>query len=359
MSELTAEFEKRFAGGPVIRAGLRILGDQFSVAVLFGPSGSGKTTVLRCLAGLERPDAGAIHWGDECWFDTKRHIFLPPQRRNIGYLSQDFALFPHLTVAENVGFGLGALSADERRKRVGELLDMFGLIGLDGRRPAQLSGGQQQRVALARALARRPRLLLLDEPLSDLDSPTRETLRRELRAWLTKLAVPTLLVTHDRAEALTLGDTELLMHAGRLLESGPVREVFARPRSAEAARIVGIENVESGEIESVQNGHAVVRVGAAQLIADAAGLSEGKVWICIHGEDVRFVAEAGPNSLAGILREITDEGPQVRVVLDCGFRLTALVPRPDFAALALKLGDSATATISACAIHLIQSSPSS
>jgi molybdate transport system ATP-binding protein len=353
MSDLIAEFEKRFAGGPVICARLQTPGDRFSVAVLFGPSGSGKTTVLRCLAGLERPDSGTIRWGDECWFDAERRIWLPPQRRGIGYLSQDFALFPHLTVAENIGFGLGKAAAGERRKRVGELLDLFGLTGLDSRRPAQLSGGEQQRVALARALARRPRLLLLDEPLSDLDSPTREALRRELRSWLAKLAVPTLLVTHDRVEALTLGDTAVLMHAGRPLETGPVREVFARPRSAEAARIVGIETVEAGGIESVRDGLAVVRVGTARLIADAAGNSEGKIWVCIHGEDVQFVTGAEPSPLAGAIREITDEGPLVRVVLDCGFGLTALAPRREFAKLALKIGETATATIAPAAIHLI------
>ena len=354
MSDLCADFEKRFAGGPSIDATIHIRGDRFSVAVLFGPSGSGKTTVLRCLAGLERPEAGLIHWGDECWFDSRRRVNLSPQRREIGYLSQDFALFPHLSVAENIEYGLGNLSSATRGKRVGELLDMFGLIGLDERRPAQLSGGEQQRVALARALARTPRLLLLDEPLSDLDSPTRESLRIELRRWLAKLAIPTLLVTHDRIEALALGDTALLMHDGRMLETGPVREVFARPRSAEAARIVGIETVQAGEIVSAREDFVEVRLGKARLTANATSTMEGKVWVCIHGEDVQLAAGDGPNRLTGVVRELTDEGPLVRVVLDCGFRLTALVPRPQFAALALPLGDTVTVMIVPADIHLIR-----
>src|SRR5205823_4699837 len=144
-------------------------------------SGSGKSTALRCLAGLERPDRGTIRFGDEIWFDSARGIFLPPQRRRIGYLFQDYALFPHLRVAQNIAYGLAKFA---RQQRIEEITALLGLSGLEDRYPKQLSGGQQQRVALARALVCRPRLLLLDEPLSALDAPTREHLRRQLRRWL-------------------------------------------------------------------------------------------------------------------------------------------------------------------------------
>jgi ABC-type nitrate/sulfonate/bicarbonate transport system ATPase subunit len=205
-SSLTADFERRFPRGPVIQGQLRTPLDGFSVTVLFGPSGSGETTVLRCLAGLERPDPGQIRFGAETWFDTAAGVHLPPQRRGVGYLAQDYALLPHLTVAGNIGYGLVGLDATERQRRIDEMVRLFGLTGLERRYPRQVSGGQQQRVALARALARRRRLLLLDEPLSALDVPTREQLRRELRRLLAGLRVPALLVTHDRTEALALGD---------------------------------------------------------------------------------------------------------------------------------------------------------
>src|SRR5262245_42649855 len=222
-TELTAEFEKCFPGGPVIRVELRLPADVFSLTVLFGPSGSGKSTTLRCLAGLDRPERGTIRFGNETWFDAARGIFLPPQRRQIGYLFQDYALFPHLRVAENIGYGLGKVAASERRKRFEEITALLGLVGLEDYYPRQLSGGQQQRVALARALVCRPRLLLLDEPLSALDAPTREQLRHELRHWLTKLAVPGIVVTHDRVETLALGDHVVVMDHGRVRQCGQPR----------------------------------------------------------------------------------------------------------------------------------------
>src|SRR5438552_11070092 len=208
--ELSAEFERCFPRGPLIRVKVKVPTDAFSITVLFGPSGSGKTTVLRCLAGLDRPDRGHIRFEGETWFDAARGIFLSPQRRGIGYLSQEYALFPHLTVARNIAFGLGDLDASPRQQHVHKMLGLLGLAGLESRWPRQLSGGEQQRVALARALVRQPRLLLLDEPLAALDAPTREHLRRELRRLLAELQVPTVLVAHDRIEALALGDTVVL-----------------------------------------------------------------------------------------------------------------------------------------------------
>jgi molybdate transport system ATP-binding protein len=157
--QLVAQFEKRFAGGFTIKADVAAPSDRFSLTVLFGPSGCGKTTILRCLAGLEQPESGRISLGDATWFDAQRRVSLSPQQRDIGFLFQEYALFPHLTVAENIGYSLTRVSVAERKQRVGEMLERFELVGLEERYPRQISGGQQQRVALARALVRRPRLL--------------------------------------------------------------------------------------------------------------------------------------------------------------------------------------------------------
>ncbi len=190
----------------MIRADIQLPLDRHHVTVLSGPSGSGKTTILRCLAGLTRPDSGRILVGDEIWFDAAQSQDLSPQRRGIGFLFQDYALFPHLTVRENLGYGLGKLSRSGRGQRIGELIELFRLQGLERRRPREISGGQQQRLALARALACRPRLLLLDEPLSAIDASLRQDLRRELRETLARLELPALVVTHDAEDVRVLGD---------------------------------------------------------------------------------------------------------------------------------------------------------
>jgi molybdate transport system ATP-binding protein len=353
-TDLSADFARRYARGPLIRAALRMPADSFSVTALFGPSGSGKTTVLRCLAGLDRPDEGYIHFGGEIWFDGRARIHLPPQRRAIGYLSQDYALFPHLTVSANIAYGLGR--GDEGRRRVAELVGLFGLTGLEGRYPGQLSGGEQQRTALARTLARRPRLLLLDEPLSALDAPTREPLRRELQRRLAEAHTPTVLVTHDPIEALSLADTVLVLDAGRVRQSGSVAEVFASPADAAVARIVGVETVEPARILACADGRATVAVGSARLSAMGDESLPAECYACIRAEDVALAkgeVSTAVNQLGGSVRAILPEGPMVRVEVDCGFRLTALLTRQVHAGLDIREGDSVTALVSPRAIALV------
>jgi molybdate transport system ATP-binding protein len=357
-AELVADFEKQFPNGPLIRAELTAPTDRFSVTVLFGPSGSGKTTILRCLAGLDRPSRGHIFFGTEAWFNAGSGISLPPQARRIGFLSQDYALFPHLTVAQNIGYGLGDLVRAERPGRVGDSMRMVGLEGLAKRYPRQLSGGQQQRVALARALVRRPRMLLLDEPLSALDSPTREQLRRDLRQWLADLETPTLLVTHDRVEAMALGDRVVILDQGHVLQSGPADEVFTHPASVAVARIVGVETIEAGRVVSVREGVATVAVGTGHLSAPARGIAPGPCHVCIRAQDVSVekaeTNAVGPgNRLPAVVQAITHEGPMVRVGLDCGFPLTALVTSQMFRELGVVEGERVTALVRTGAIHLL------
>jgi molybdate transport system ATP-binding protein len=356
-ASLVARFEKRFPGGGTVRADWAMAADRSAVTVLFGPSGCGKTTTVRCLAGLERPEAGEIRFGPDVWADAAARVFVPPQRRGVGLMTQDFALFPHLTVADNVGYGVRGTTRNERRKRVADVLDRFGIAGLAGRYPGQISGGEQQRTALARALACRPRLVLLDEPLSALDGPTRDRLRPELRRLLAAAGVPVVLVTHDRTEAIALADDIVVMDAGKVLQAGPVADVFARPADPAVARIVGTETVQSGRVLRTSAGLAVVQVGRAELtVADAAGAT-GDVIVCLRGEDVTLDCHGGAgsprNRLPAVVVGVTPEGPLVRVALDAGFPLTALVTRPAAAELELRDGQRLTAVVKATAVHLI------
>ncbi len=355
---LTCAAERRFPGGTHVAVRFGIPAPGFSVTVLFGPSGSGKTTALRLLAGLERPDAGRIACGGTVWADAAKGLHLPPQARNLGFLSQAYDLFPHLSLAANLAYGLGDHSADARRTRVAELVALLGLEGLEDRHPAQLSGGQRQRVALGRALARRPALLLLDEPLSALDRPTQLRLRRELRDLLRRLDVPTVLVTHDRAEALQLGDRLVVLDGGRVCQEGEIQRVFDRPTDPAVARILGVETVVLGRVVEVSGGLATVAVGEARLQAPDPGSLGVRAYVCIRGEDVLVErGEPGPstarNRLPARIAALQPEGPLVRLTLDAGFPLESLVTRQACADLGLAEGEAVTALLKASAIHLI------
>lgn len=357
-SELIADFEKRFSRQTRVAAAFRHPVDRFSVTVLFGPSGCGKTTILRCLAGLERPECGTIRFGEKPWFDHRQRLLLSPQQRRIGYLFQNDALFPHLRVAENIGYGLSRLGTDERRRRVAELLDLLGLQGLEDRFPHQVSGGQQQRIALARVLAVRPRLLLLDEPLSALDTSLRERLRRELRQLLSASETPSIIVTHDRTEAISLADQVLVLDEGTIRQTGPPDEVFSRPADLQVAQIVGVETVVSAEIKSVEQGLARLEINGQELLAVAPEGVATRVFACIRAEDVVLQkGEPGAvsvrNRFTGTIVSLIPEGPLVRVTLDCGFTLMALVTRPACDDLKLKTGEQVRALVKVPAIHLL------
>ncbi len=216
------------------------------VAALFGPSGAGKTLTLQCLAGLVRPDAGRIVVDAQVLFDSVAGIDVPPQRRRVGYVFQGYALFPHLTVRGNVGFGLRDRGRGERRRREDEVLARLGLEAFAERYPRELSGGQRQRAALGRALATDPALLLLDEPLSALDLPLRQALRDELRSILTGWGIAAVLVTHDLTEAYRLGDRIVVYEEGRVIQAAPRAELLSQPSSRSVARIMGIRNLVQG-----------------------------------------------------------------------------------------------------------------
>jgi molybdate transport system ATP-binding protein len=363
MTVLSARFARRYPGGATIRAELELPLGRPEVTVLFGPSGAGKTTILRCLAGLETPDEGAISLGGESWFDAGSGVNRPPQARRVGFLFQDHSLFPHLTVAGNVGYGLADLPRAERERRVADGLSFVGLSSLAARRPGELSGGESQRVALARALVRRPALVLLDEPLSALDAPLRARLRGELRALLTSLDIPSVVVTHDRAEALALGDRVAVVVDGSIRQVGPVEEVFSRPADVSVARVTGVESVLAGRVVAERDGVLTVAVGAGLLAAADRDGTRGEVFVCLRAEDVLLergapaARESARNHLAARVTSVSSEGPLVRVGLDCGFPLAALVTRPARDELGLAPGSEVTAVVKAASVVLVPRTP--
>jgi molybdate transport system ATP-binding protein len=227
------------------------------ITVLYGASGAGKTVTLKAIAGLLRPTAGRIVLDEQMLFDAARNVNLPPGRRNVGYVPQSLALLPHMSVAENIGFGVSRGSA-VRRRRVTELIEQLGLVGLDRRMPSTLSGGQQQRVALARALARDARLLLLDEPFSALDESLREGMRRELIRLREELGLSIVFVTHDLREAHLLADQLAVFDAGRLLQIGDREDVFRRPSTRRVAELTGVSNILAGTVRDIDSRGLIV-----------------------------------------------------------------------------------------------------
>jgi spermidine/putrescine transport system ATP-binding protein len=305
-------------------------GEFFS---LLGPSGCGKTTTLRMIGGFELPSSGRILLRDR---DVTRD---PPDKRAVNMVFQHYALFPHLTVADNIAFGpkRQGLPKDEVRRRVGEGLALVRLEGYEKRKPGQLSGGQQQRVALARALANRPNVLLLDEPLGALDLKLRRQLQLELKRIQSEVGITFVYVTHDQEEALTMSDRIAVMNAGRVEQLGTPEELYERPRTRFVADFIGTSNFLSGAIESVEGLTAVVRLAGGDrcVTAIARGLGVGHaVELSVRPEAVslRAVNGAGPTGAVGTINATVEQAAylggniQYLVRSASGLPLTALAP---------------------------------
>jgi iron(III) transport system ATP-binding protein len=269
---------KRF-GATVALDGFDLDVHRGTVLALLGPSGCGKTTALRIIAGLERPDAGEVWVGDRR--ATGPGVHVPPERRRIGMVFQEGALFPHIDVAANVGFGLPTGSG----ARVSPVLDLVGLRGLEDRMPHELSGGQQQRVALARALAPGPEVILLDEPFANLDASLRNRVRGEVRGILRDAAATAVIVTHDQEEALAVADHVAVMDRGRILQTGPPHEVYDAPAHREVAALLGEANFLTGTV-----GEGTVLTILGPIPAPAA--ADGPVEVMVRPEGIQVEAEA-------------------------------------------------------------------
>jgi len=303
--------------------------------VLLGKSGCGKTTTMRCIAGLETPASGRITIGDQVVFDSEKNINVAPHKRNVGMVFQSYAVWPHRTIFENVAFPLQMkkVGKKEIRERVDEALDMVGLDGFQNRGASLLSGGQMQRVALARSLVMRPSVLLLDEPLSNLDARLRDHLRIELRALQQKLKLTCVYVTHDQGEALALGDRIALMQYGKLAQVGTPNEIYESPASATIADFLGVSNI----FPVHKNGHpGVYRMADHPLEFATAGysLDGDAITVCIRPEDVVVSTQraAGDvNNWSGEVKVASYQGAEVRylIKLDGGPDIEALVSRRD------------------------------
>lgn len=332
---------------------------------LIGPSGSGKTTILRAIAGLTRIGEGAIRCGGAVWFDGTRS--LSPQERRVGFVFQDYGLFPHMSARGNVAVSLGHMPRAKRNARADELLAMVHLSGLDERRPAHLSGGQRQRVALARALGREPNVLLLDEPFSAVDQMTRQRLQRELATLRRSVRVPIVLVTHDISEAMALADAVCVLHHGKTLQQGAPNEVRLRPRNRTVARLMGQSNVFDGVLEraatDAEAGILVSRGRRLEVCATGdARPGQAVTWmipnshIVMHRHDRPSLGER-ENPVSGTVAEAIALGENTSVTVwvdgDAACALNFTLPAHVAARNGVAAGASMTLSLLADGIHIM------
>ena len=341
------------------------------VMVLFGPSGAGKTTTLRAISGLVRPRRGRIDICGRPVYDSAAGVWVPSHGRQVGYLTQQYRLFPHLSVAGNIVYGLPrrARRGDAGRRRVQQLVQALHLEGLEQRRIWDLSGGQQQRVALARALAPSPNMLLLDEPFAFLDAELRRVLRRELRSMLAAAPIPVLLVTHDREEALALGDSVQVLDAGRHIASGVPLEILGQPGQGRLARLVGVENLFRMRVESrnARDGTMVCQSQGIRLevpLDESPGGTGGhqtwedEVTVGIRSSDIILASEeprssSARNRLQGVITRVEMQPPGYEVTLDCGESLRCRITGASMTQMGIQPGLQLWAVFKASSCFLV------
>jgi molybdopterin-binding protein len=318
--------------------------------LILGPTGAGKTRLLETIAGLHHPDSGRI------WINGMDVTALPPEKRNVGFVFQEYCLFPHLTVRKNVEFGLKmrGLPTNEVEDRVQDAFRLLNLHHLSERRVDALSGGEKQRVALARALAIKPEVLLLDEPLSALDPPTRETLRGELREIHRKLRVTTIHVTHNLVEAMVLADRMGVLDRGTMVQVGPPDQIFRKPKSKFVAEFVGSENIFVGR-SRVLGGMAKINLGKVEI--EAVSEKEGRVVVCIRPEEIllhKVKAETSArNVLKGVITEVADLGPLMKLRVRAGENFVVLMTRRSFSEMNLRVNSRVYISFKASSVHVI------
>jgi molybdate transport system ATP-binding protein len=334
---IEARIRKRFAPGPE-SAGFSLdleFEAESGITILFGPSGSGKTLTLDSIAGFVRPDEGRILLDDEILFDGAARVHLAPQARHCGYVFQNYALFPHMTLRQNLEFAVERVPRLERHRKVNEMLEKFHLADVSGRRPHELSGGQKQRCSIARALVGSPRLLLLDEPTRGLDAPLRTELYSVLRQVREEFGVPAILVTHDLDECFELGDEIIVMREGRVVQSGPPRKVFEQPANVDVARLLGLYNLLPVEIRGLDPGRNMSRLRYEDFELSGpyfpGRLIGDRVWLCIR-PDLLSVAprngRPGTNQMPATLLRVVEKPERAR--MEFAGEIAVDVPRIEF-----------------------------
>ena len=305
------------------------------VTVLFGPSGAGKTLVLESIAGFVRPDEGRILLDDDILFDGLSGVHLAPQARHCGYVFQNYALFPHMTLRQNLEFAAERRPRLERHRRVSEMLEKFRLEDAAGRRPHELSGGQRQRCSIARALIGGPKLLLLDEPAQGLDAPLRGELYEILRQVRADFKTPMLLVTHDLNESFELGDEMIILRDGKIVQSGPPRKILDHPANLEVARLLGAFNLLPAEIRALDPGRNTSRVRVGEFELDGpyfpGRLKGDRVTVCVRPEQLKAVARngrPGPNQVPAELKRAIEKPQWMR--LEFAGDIAVDLPRPEY-----------------------------
>ena len=298
------------------------------ITILFGPSGAGKSTLLDCLSGLVRPDSGRIAVGESVLFDSDLRIDVRPQKRRIAYVFQSLALFPHLSVEQNIEYGLRDVPDQDRRRRVEEILEAFGVENLRKRKPAQISGGERQRTALARSLVTEPRLLLLDEPLTGLDAELKTAIVEDLRAWNAAKRIPILYVTHSREEVDALGERVIAIDNGRVLSHGVPMEVLDAPRRKRLAQAAGFENLLDATVVDLREQDGVMRLRLGESTCEievplAHATAGDRVQVAIRAGDILLASEpprglSARNVIAGRLASLEQRGTMCIVRVDCG-----------------------------------------
>lgn len=298
------------------------------ITILFGPSGAGKSTVLDCVAGLARPDAGRIAIGEELLFDSEAGVNCSPRARHVAYVFQTLALFPHMTAEENVAYGLDGLPGELRAARVQEIMKVFQVEKLRARKPPEISGGERQRIALARSLVTQPRVLLLDEPLIGLDAPLKAAIVNDIRIWNAVRRIPILYVTHSREEVDALGERVIALDHGRVVSQGTPMEVMEAPRRSRMAQAAGFENLLGGSVVDLREADGVMRVrlgdSPCEIEVPLAYAAAGdRVRVAVRGGDI-LLATTKPENLSarnvieGRITAMETRGTLVRVLVDCG-----------------------------------------
>jgi len=334
------------------------------ITILFGPSGAGKSTLLDCIAGLLQPALGRICTGEIVLFDSGQEVNLPPQQRGVAYVFQTLALFPHLSVEENVSYGLADLPEAARNARTAEILQMFRVDKLARQKPGEISGGERQRVALARSLVTLPRVLLLDEPLTGLDAELKASIVDDLRAWNSAHKIPILYVTHSRDEVDALGERVIALDHGRVVSEGTPREVLDAPRRKRLAQSAGFENVLNGTVLDLREADGVMRVRLAddgcEIEVPLGHATPGdRVHIAVRAGDILLATErpeglSARNVLEGTIESLERRGTLVVSRVDCGVAFTVHVTPGAERTLELAAGKKVWLVLKTHSCHFVE-----